>query len=164
MSRQERRRLERQQQKNNFRLTSQKGPSTYGAYYKDDTNEGFAFTLNAIVGSTESKVNTKDMIDRLVKCSTNMYNHYQKMTPAEKVQEVYECWGLLKQEIKKFNKVAFPTGIRLGNTAKITPELAGIAAIVCTTIDFLTRVGEIENDNYNGMAFGYDDMKVTQAA
>jgi hypothetical protein len=141
-------------------MVSQNGPTTYGAFYKDNTNEGFALTLNAIVGSEEGKSNTKSIIDSLIKCSTNMYNDYQKMTKEEKVQEVYECWGLLEQEIKKFNKIAFPNGIRLGKTIDITSELAGIGSVVSTTIDFLTQIGEIKNDNFNGMSFGYNDMKI----
>jgi len=149
--------MTRQSKRLQERLARKNGNSkkiiSYGAYYKDDQADGFCFGL-----STLTSPHTKAIIDRLIKCTDRMVEHYNKMSPEGKIIEVYECWGLLRQEILKYNKAAgVPVGRPAGFQANVSNKVSfGSATIAATTIDFLTRIGEIKNDNFNGMAFVYD--------
>ena len=151
MTRQMRRQLERQQAK--FRTTFGEYPNHYGAYYKDDQSDGFLFT-------TSDKEVIKDLMD----CADKGVKEYNESTPEQKREMIEHDFGFLKQEIKAFNKaVGMPEGRPKGWVPKGYISQAALkAALVCSvTIDFLTRVGAIKNDNYNGMAFTYEKGNTT---
>ena len=161
MSRQERRRLERQQQKNNFRLTSQKGPISYGAYYKDDTAEGFNFSI--LPG--EFGDDTQSVINNFISCAEKMYNDSKKWNTSTRLEQIIACRRELREDIKEYNRlVNMPEGRPSGFYPQVSQEAFKVAFMISTSIHFLTMLGDIKNDNYNGMAFMYDDMKVTQVA
>lgn len=162
MTRQQRRKLERDSKKPQAQLVSKNGPISYGAYYKDNTDEGFVFTIDCIQGTPEQKQINKKVINMMIGTVTNMLRDYRKYPEKTKKLMVDDQWNLLHESIEEFNKLAFPNGKRgrLGVKVDITPELMKPGFMASTAIDFLTNVGEIKNDNYNGMAFHYGDAKI----
>ena len=133
-------------------MVSQNGPIFYGAYYKDDKSDGFMITFD-----------DRKLIKKLIETADMGYEEYMNASPDQKEAFIENDFGLLKQEIKNFNTaVGMPAGRPKGwGEGKPLNAAATKAALLCAvTIDFLTRIGQIKNDNYNGMHFAYDDMKI----
>ena len=138
-------------------LTSAKGPIFYGAFYKDDTAEGFNFAIKP--GKYDDE--TQSTINNFISTAEKMYNDSKEWDEVTKMEQIIACRRYLAEDIKEYNKlVNMPEGRPSTFTAKIGPEALKPAIMICTSIHFLTMLGEIENDNYNGMHFMYDDMKI----
>tara|TARA_R110000803_G_C11812055_1_gene300827 strand:- start:35 stop:550 length:516 start_codon:yes stop_codon:yes gene_type:complete len=139
-------------------LTSAKGPIFYGAFYKDDTQEGFNFAISADKYGDE----TQSIINSFISTSEEMYNDSKKWDEVTKVEQIAACRRHLIEDIKEYNKLAnIPASGRIGySITNLSPEAVRVAFMISTSIHFLTMLGDIENDNYNGMHFMYDDMKI----
>jgi hypothetical protein len=138
-----------------YKLTSGTGPYFYGAFYRDDKEDGFCLTLNRDKAEENGK-----LINTLVDTVSKMIKDYEMLPDDIQFEERQDIWNQTKLNIQKFNSICFPNG-RVGNYVPDIPfEAIESGMIAATGIDFLTRIGEIQNDNFNGMHFMYDDMKV----
>ena len=152
MTIQQRRFQARQNQKQ--QLISEGGPFFNGAFYKDDQEDGFAFTVD-----TQKGPQNQQLISMLLDTHDKMINDYNKMSDDVKEAEIVQQWEIMRANKDKFNKMVFPEG-RKGFVKDIPVEAIEPALLAGTAIHFLTTVGEIDNDNYNGMHFMYDNVRV----
>jgi hypothetical protein len=138
-------------------LTSAKGPIFYGAFYKDDTAEGFNFAIKP--GKYDDE--TQSTINNFISTAEKMYNDSKEWDEVTKMEQIIACRRHLVEDIKEYNKlVNMPEGRPSGFYPKVSQEAFKVAFMISTSIHFLTMLGDIENDNYNGMHFMYDDMKI----
>jgi hypothetical protein len=66
---------------------------------------------------------------------------------------------LLNRSSQAFNAIVFPEG-RKGFVNYIPQEAVEHGIMAATSIHFLTTLGHISNDQYNGMHFLYDNVRV----
>lgn len=152
MTRQQRRFQARQTGKP--QLVSKDAPFFYGAFYKDDTADGFAFTVDSKKGPQNEY-----LISLLLDTAERMIKDYPNMTVDQRRAFVADQWTLMKESKDKFNSIVFPEG-RKGFVRQIPQEAVEHALLAGTAIHFLTDIGEIENDEYNGMHFMYNNVRV----
>jgi len=156
MTRQQRRFQQRKNQKP--QLVSQGSPFFYGAFYKDNQDDGFAFTVDSQKGPQNEM-----LISLLLDTHDKMMEDFNKMSEDLKEAEIVQQWGIMRANKDIFNKIVFPQG-RKGFVKHIPSEAIEPAIMAGSAIHFLTSVGEIDNDNYNGMHFMYNNVRVDLTA
>jgi hypothetical protein len=129
---------------------NKKGIVIFGAYYKDDADDGvsveFATFKDPKPGFTKFFYNT------MMKCVDAERKEYEAGRLTKE-----EVWSQLKEAIVEFNIKCFGTPVRPQrhhyqiDLMKCLDEIN----IIMTDIWLLTEIGEIQNDNFNGMNFGY---------
>jgi len=127
-----------------------KGILVFGAYYKDDADDGvsveFATFKDPKPGFTKFFYNT------MKKCVDAERKEYEAGRLTKE-----EVWSQLKEAIVEFNIKSFGSPVRPQrhhyqiDLMKCLEEIN----IIMTDIWLLTEIGEIQNDNFNGMNFAY---------
>jgi len=140
-------------------LTSKDGPFFYGAFYRDDKEDGFCLTLESKNGKP-----TADMIRMMIETNDKMLKDFEMMPKEVQDEEIRYQRGFRDQEIVKFNNIAFPKGRPMGMTNDVPDAAYKHGIMAASAIHFLTSVGDIKNDEFNGMHFMYDDAKVASVA
>jgi|694.fasta_scaffold02671_11 hypothetical protein len=128
--------------------------NTFGAYYKDDTLDGFSF---GVMGYEQANM-----------LSTAVF----KMTEAEledleKTGEEFdakECFKHLEDSIKYWNLHTIGSERRkekhcIANVNFGDENILKSTMCIMQDIHILTTLGYIKNDNYNGMTYGYASEK-----
>lgn len=157
MTRQQRRLSERtkaKQAKSEPKIVSKTGPSFYGAFYQDDKEDGFCLVLD----KNQFK-NNEWLINTLISTHDNMVKDYEMLPEDVQRDEVSYQKTILRQNIDKFNEIAFPNG-RVGLSVDIPEDAYQYGIMAASSIHFLTTIGEIPNDNFNGMHFMYEDFQI----
>ena len=146
-SRQQRRKEARQALKKFVTKT----PMIMQALYKSDKGDkGFEFALDGRIPEG------KNLIEGQIECKNNMVEQYNEMPKEQKAKEVAFQFGLLEQEIEKHNAIIYPNGrVDGGKMEEYTEEAVGAGALATSAIHFLTTIGEIKQDNWNGTQFMY---------
>lgn len=152
MTRQQRRFQARQTGKQ--QLISEGGPFFYGAFHKDDKMDGFAFTIDSKQGPQNSM-----LIKMLLDTHDNMIESYNDLPDEVQDDEILFQKDLLKRSTQAYNAIVFPEG-RKGFVNLIPQEAVEHGITAATAIHFLTTLGHITNDEYNGMHFLYDNVRV----
>lgn len=122
----------------------------FGAYYKDLDDDGVAIQFSTY---NEAKPGLTNMLYK---------NLFQvKNEGLKEVRQgtwtIPEVWAQLKDSIYNFNIKCFGSPVRPQQTdyninlAECMPEII----VIMGNIWMLTELGEIKNDNYNGMNFAY---------
>lgn len=123
---------------------------TFGAYYKDLDDDGVAIQFGT---NNEVKPGLTKM---LYKTLTQVKDGGLKEV-REGTWTVPEVWEQLKDSIVNFNIKCFGTEERPQqydyqiNVVECMPEIV----VIMGNIWMLQELGEIQNDNYNGMLFAY---------
>ena len=122
----------------------------FGAYYKDLDDDGVAiqFTID-----NEAKPGMTNLLYKtLGKVKDEGLKEIRQGT-----WTIPEVWTQLKDSIYNFNIECFGSPVRPQKTdytidvLKCMPEII----VIMGNIWMLTELGEIKNDNYNGMLFAY---------
>lgn len=143
----------------------------FGFYYKDNKEDGFSFNFGELYGMDRKEIDflyqsykdcTKAGLAELKKANHGCFN---TATRAEAIQLIKDD---LAQAIESFNKLAFGSAKRPMNVDyHIVPkgDLTEALLVCCSNIWMLTELGEIKNDNYNGLNFMYSqDQSQTRKA
>ena len=126
----------------------------FGAYYKDLDDDGVSIQFATFKDPRPGF--TKFMYKAVRECVDN--DHKELAAGRLTVPEI---WDQLHTAIAAFNFKCFGTNVRPGHTdyqidlLKCMPEVI----VIMNNIWTLTELGEIQNDNYNGMNFMYSDVK-----
>lgn len=129
--------------------------NTFGAYYKDDTLDGFSF---AVMGYENSKF-FSDAVHEMTKVELADLKKNNEEFNAE------ECFEHLESSIKWWNMNTMGSERRKERHCVADVDMKNenvLKATLCIMQDIhiLTELGYIKNDNYNGMAYGYSDSKL----
>lgn len=152
MTRQQKRFQARQEGKG--ALVTKAGPFFYGAFYKDDKADGFAFTVDAKKGPQNAM-----LINMLIETSEKMVKDFYMLPKEQQDSQILDQKTILNYSMKAFNTIVFPEG-RKGFINNIPDDAVEPGLTAASSIHFLTSIGEITNDEYNGMHFMYDDLTV----
>ena len=128
--------------------------NTFGAYYKDDTLDGFSF---AVMGYEQaSKWN--DMI----KLMTD--TELEDLKKNGKTFDAKDCFKHLEDSIKYWNLHTIGSEKRkerhcVADVNLNDENIFNATLCIMQDIHILTELGYIKNDNYNGMTYGYSAEK-----
>lgn len=123
----------------------------FGAYYKDLDDDGVSIQFATY---KDPKPGFTKMIYKIVRDCVDK-DHEELAAGRLTVPEI---WDQLHSAIAAFNFKNFGTNVRPARTdyqidlLKCMPEII----VIMNDIWTLTELGEIQNDNYNGMNFMYD--------
>jgi hypothetical protein len=128
--------------------------NTFGAYYKDNTLDGFSF---GVVGYEQSKM-FSDAVFKMTE------TELEDLKRTGKKFDSVECFKHLEDSIKYWNLHTIGTKRRtkLHCVADVNLKDDNVfKATLCIMQDIhiLTQLGYIKNDNYNGMVYGYSSNK-----
>ena len=128
--------------------------NTFGAYYKDDTLDGFAFF---VMGYEQSKL-FSDAIFKMTEVEL------EDLKKSGKKFDAVECFKHLEDSIKYWNVHTLGSARRkerhsIADVNFNDENVLKATMCIIQDIHILTELGYIKNDNYNGMVYGYSSDK-----
>ena len=134
----------------------------FGAYYKDLDDDGVSIHLSPVFGIPRDFVSL--MYEQVKKCvdaegallAKGDYAYFNGATNRE--EAIADVWAQLKACIHNFNITVFKTSVRpkmSKHQCRIDEDFITYAMPIMCNIWHLQNLGEIPNDNYNGMTFAY---------
>ena len=134
----------------------------FGAYYKDLDDDGVSIHLSPVFGVPQDFVSL--MYEQVKKCvdtegallAKGDYAYFNGATNRQ--EAIADIWAQLKACIHNFNIEVFKTSVRplkSKHNVKVDAEFITWAMPIMCNIWHLQNLGEIPNDNYNGMTFAY---------
>jgi hypothetical protein len=134
----------------------------FGAYYKDLDDDGVSIHLSPAFGIPQGFVSL--MYEKVKECvelegaemSKGNYEYYHGAK--NRSEAIASIWEQLHFCIKEFNLVVFKSSVRPKKSThqcRIDEDFLTYAMPIMTNIWHLQNLGEIPNDNYNGMTFAY---------
>ena len=125
----------------------------FGAYYHDKDDDGVSICFSKM--SDPKPGFTEFLYNQMLECKNEALKEIRNgsLTTAE-------VWDQLRHAIRWFNYKNFGTDQRpSGRNIYQTDVIKCMNEIVVIVSDIwtLTELGEIQNDNYNGMMFTYSD-------
>ena len=124
--------------------------TAFGAYYHDNELDGVGIYLNETFeprpGWTNLTFHTlKDLVRAEVASTTD----------ANRAARIQDSWANLRTNIQQYNQLVFKTPFRQLTGApmetELTDDLIEVFIYTITNIWYLQQVGEIPDDDYNGM-------------
>lgn len=156
------RKAEIAQLKANGRTKVQKCLS-FGAFYKDDEDCGWSLNFNR---EELGERNFQFMYDQHVKLveaelAQLHIGNFDYFDAVDKASAIDSLWEQTKNVIHNFNLDAFGTPVRPNRSTGLKVDLNNRdilreITILMGNIALLTDLGEIKNDEYNGMLFMYE--------
>jgi hypothetical protein len=124
----------------------------FGAFYKDLDDDGVSIQFSVMQEANLRKGFTKMMYTNIESCVDGIRKEI-----AEGTWTVDGVWEQLREAIVCFNFKHFGTNTRPKNSEYVLDVLGSMDEIIVImgNIWYLTEVGQIQNDNYNGMNFVY---------
>jgi len=124
--------------------------TAFGAYYHDNEYDGIGIYLNESFEPSPGWTNlTFHTLKDLVR------EEVLSTTPGNKTERIELAWTNLRENIKQYNQLIFKTPFRqmTGSPmeADLTDDLIEIFIYAITNIWYLQQMGEIPDDDYNGM-------------
>lgn len=155
----------------NGKMVKDYGPAkimAFGAYYHDDQDDGWSLCFSQ--GNEPVKGFTKMLADTTNKCVAAEYNEYLTHNYAyfdnaqDRAQAIQNIWSNLKAAIREYNYEAFGTAVRpLKSQYQVNLNNEYLLSLITgclTNIALLCKLGEIKDDNYNGMYYAYSQQRV----
>lgn len=137
---------------------------SFGAFYKDDEDCGWSFNFDREELGNNSFQFCYDQHIKLVKAElaqlrSGNFDYFDGSVNEEDAIE--SLWKQTKDVIHDFNIYAFGTPVRPDRSTGLKVNLSNRDIIRAVTmlmgnIALLTELGEIKNDEYNGMLFMYE--------
>jgi hypothetical protein len=121
-----------------------------GAFYKDDQDDGVSMAFNTLQDPKPGF--TKFLYDNLIVVKNDMMAEVKSGEIS-----VDWIWDQLKEAIDAFNIRAFGSAVRPQKSMRevdIAPVM-DLIIVIMGNIWILTELGEIQNDDFNGMMFAY---------
>ena len=119
--------------------------ATIGWFYKDDTADGFALAC-----SNYDNPQLFKELNQLHDSISKIYDELGKISISEHLSELNRA---IKWWTEHHDAVGRPKN-KVVNW-EVSPNTRTALYSICTTIQYLTHIGYIKNDNYNGMMFQY---------
>lgn len=122
----------------------------WGAFYKDNNDDGFSMFIDGEAGEL--------ILDNIEKCTQAELNDIKsgEITLEQLTNDVLEQ---LHNMIPQWNELVFGTTKRpMGEMAKPkldNEDIITLTTCICQDIHFLDTVKAITNDEYNGMSYAY---------
>jgi hypothetical protein len=123
----------------------------WGAFYKDDTDEGFSMSMD---GDEAGEL----LIHNIEKCTQAQIDSINS-GEVDRQTTIQEAFEQLHELIPMWNELVFGTTKRpMGLTANsnlTNSDLASLTFCICQDIHFLSELKAIPDNNFNGMTYSY---------
>jgi hypothetical protein len=122
---------------------------SWGAFYKDDTDEGFSMYMDG----------DDYLIEQITKCTQQQMNDLKSAGSHIIKHMIKKTFEQLHELIPMWNELVFGTTKRpMGLTANpnlTNSDLASLTFCICQDIHFLSELKAIPDNNFNGMNYVY---------
>jgi hypothetical protein len=136
----------------------------FGAYYKDLDDDGVSVMLSRTMGVPQDFLDlmystVKECVDvELDELAKGNYAYFNGAATRE--DAIKHIWNQLKICIHNYNIAVFGTSVRPLKhkyMTEVNKDFLETAFPIMGNIWMLDKLGEIPNDNYNGMTFAYSN-------